>query len=217
MRNINLFLTACIAGIGLMIASHGAQAAVLTLDFEEQASGSCAGAGSSFVSQGVQFVSTGGTTSFFACNAGVVGNQTSRAMVEASGQSDFDMTLASGDPFDLLSFDAGSRKGSASLIATGIRLTGFINGGGMVTTDIALNGDLFENFSLTGFLNLASVSWLALNPLASVPNPQFVFDNVVINNAPSAVPVPAAVWLFGTGILGLIGFSKRKATMLKAA
>ncbi|MEJ1336373.1 MAG: discoidin domain-containing protein [Candidatus Sedimenticola sp. (ex Thyasira tokunagai)] len=26
----------------------------------------------------------------------------------------------------------------------------------------------------------------------------------------SAVPVPAAVWLFGSGILGLIGFSRRK-------
>jgi len=27
---------------------------------------------------------------------------------------------------------------------------------------------------------------------------------------PSPIPVPAAVWLFGTGILGLIGFSKRR-------
>ncbi len=27
---------------------------------------------------------------------------------------------------------------------------------------------------------------------------------------PSAVPVPAAIWLFGSGILGLIGFSRRK-------
>ncbi|MCW9025191.1 MAG: PEP-CTERM sorting domain-containing protein, partial [Gammaproteobacteria bacterium] len=26
----------------------------------------------------------------------------------------------------------------------------------------------------------------------------------------SAVPVPAAVWLFGSGLIGLIGFSKRK-------
>ena len=26
----------------------------------------------------------------------------------------------------------------------------------------------------------------------------------------SAVPVPAAIWLFGTGIIGLIGFSKRR-------
>ncbi len=28
----------------------------------------------------------------------------------------------------------------------------------------------------------------------------------------SAVPIPAAVWLFGSGLLGLIGYSKRKKT-----
>ena len=28
--------------------------------------------------------------------------------------------------------------------------------------------------------------------------------------APAAVPVPAAIWLFGTGLIGLIGFSKRR-------
>ena len=27
----------------------------------------------------------------------------------------------------------------------------------------------------------------------------------------SAVPVPAAVWLFGSGLLGLLGISRRKA------
>ncbi len=30
-------------------------------------------------------------------------------------------------------------------------------------------------------------------------------------NTPSAVPVPAAVWLFGTALAGLVGFGKRKA------
>jgi len=30
------------------------------------------------------------------------------------------------------------------------------------------------------------------------------------NLAPSAVPVPAAVWLFGTGLVGLVGAGKRK-------
>ncbi len=30
------------------------------------------------------------------------------------------------------------------------------------------------------------------------------------NHAFSAVPIPAAVWLFGCGLIGLIGFSKRK-------
>jgi hypothetical protein len=28
---------------------------------------------------------------------------------------------------------------------------------------------------------------------------------------PSAVPIPAAVWLFGTALIGLVGFGKRKA------
>jgi hypothetical protein len=28
--------------------------------------------------------------------------------------------------------------------------------------------------------------------------------------SPNAVPVPAAVWLFGTALLGLIGFGKRR-------
>jgi len=33
-----------------------------------------------------------------------------------------------------------------------------------------------------------------------------------LNSAPSAVPVPAAVWLFGTGLIGLVGVGKRKKT-----
>lgn len=35
------------------------------------------------------------------------------------------------------------------------------------------------------------------------------FDNVSIG-APSAVPVPAAVWLFSSGLLGLVGIARRK-------
>jgi hypothetical protein len=31
---------------------------------------------------------------------------------------------------------------------------------------------------------------------------------------PSAVPVPAAVWLFGSGLLGLIGVARRKSRKL---
>jgi len=31
-----------------------------------------------------------------------------------------------------------------------------------------------------------------------------------VSSTPSPVPVPAAAWLFGSGLLGLIGFAKRK-------
>jgi hypothetical protein len=32
----------------------------------------------------------------------------------------------------------------------------------------------------------------------------------VITDLPNPVPVPAAIWLFGTGLIGLIGFSRRR-------
>lgn len=39
------------------------------------------------------------------------------------------------------------------------------------------------------------------------------FDNVLVTGDPiSAVPVPAAVWLFGSGLLGLVGIARRKAS-----
>lgn len=54
--------------------------------------------------------------------------------------------------------------------------------------------DLALNFSATGLQGLADESW--------------GLDNVQVEV--SAVPVPAAVWLFGSGLLGLIGMARRK-------
>ena len=36
-------------------------------------------------------------------------------------------------------------------------------------------------------------------------------DNLVISQTVNAVPVPAAVWLFGSGLLGLVGVARRKS------
>jgi hypothetical protein len=38
----------------------------------------------------------------------------------------------------------------------------------------------------------------------------FLVDNLSLNGV-STVPVPAAVWLFGSGLIGLIGLARRKA------
>ncbi len=37
------------------------------------------------------------------------------------------------------------------------------------------------------------------------------FASALVRAVPSPVPVPAAVWLFGTALIGLIGFGKRKS------
>ena len=45
-------------------------------------------------------------------------------------------------------------------------------------------------------------SWFSSN--------QYGFDYASLNGTVSAVPVPAAIWLFGSGLLGLVGISGRK-------
>lgn len=44
------------------------------------------------------------------------------------------------------------------------------------------------------------------------PCPDYAVHLEGIISSPSAVPVPAAVWLFGSGLLGLIGIARRKKT-----
>ena len=43
-------------------------------------------------------------------------------------------------------------------------------------------------------------------------NPYYEVWNVTLESVPSAIPVPAAVWLFGSGLLGLVGVARRKKT-----
>ena len=40
----------------------------------------------------------------------------------------------------------------------------------------------------------------------------FTLDLTAIHDTPALVPVPAAFWLFGTALIGLVGFSKRRQT-----
>jgi len=45
-----------------------------------------------------------------------------------------------------------------------------------------------------------------------LPKSHFSFAWAVHDGDVSAVPIPASIWLFGSGLLGLIGFAKRKAS-----
>ncbi len=89
---------------------------------------------------------------------------------------------------------------------------------GNPTTDF-VNGSLFSNGQARGvYFNLASpVTWLLVG--AEYDNPyykdSFKLDGVTFN--PSPVPLPGAVWLFGSALLGLFGVTRRKKALKVSA
>ena len=75
----------------------------------------------------------------------------------------------------------------------------------------SLTSDDFIDFApatIKGILFSAPfVGNLTTNPFLFIPK---LTEFTLITQAPSAVPVPAAVWLFGSGLIGLIGIAHRK-------
>lgn len=71
-----------------------------------------------------------------------------------------------------------------------------VNGNGSAT----VNASNSLNFNPNNFLNI-------LTPGVTANAGSYIVDNTL--PAFSAVPVPAAAWLFGSGLIGLIGLSRR--------
>ena len=55
-------------------------------------------------------------------------------------------------------------------------------------------------------------AWVDANnvDLAPALQPNYVGASITITTPAGTVPVPAAIWLFGSGLIGLIGLARRK-------
>jgi len=115
----------------------------------------------------------------------------------------------SGATFGLDSLDVFSGYGFGPEDFAGAGLvTGYLDGGGSVSQSItATVGSETVTFG-SGWSNLTSIDIVfatsSSNPYAVVPS----VDNITLQ----AVPVPAAVWLFGSALAGLVGFKRRRAS-----
>jgi len=69
-----------------------------------------------------------------------------------------------------------------------------------------------SNYSMYSFTHTATRTLTDFIFGGVVTEGTFFIDDVSIQaiQPPSAVPVPAAIWLFGTALIGLVGFGKRK-------
>jgi len=93
-----------------------------------------------------------------------------------------------------------------------------------VTTDgsipvatATVNNGYDGTFTLPSAFNTVSSIWIHYNGYPQTPTDGATFKAVIDNvnlSAPGGtapVPIPAAVWLFGSGLMGLVSMGKRKS------
>ena len=114
-----------------------------------------------------------------------------------NGSSDFTITSTSGSLFD---FESGIFTSLYS--SQDLTVTAFLNGAPVGSVSTTLDEASTENI-IFGFFGVDAVQFVT-----STTN-QLVLDNLKVSSV-STVPVPAAVWLFGSGLLGLVGIARRK-------
>ena len=121
--------------------------------------------------------------------------------------------------------DLGGLAGATYEFANGINSKGQIVGGSFFADD-SMKATLWENgqaIDLSSYLpaELAAAGWI-FGPIEDI-NDQGVIVGYATNTldnhyigimlTPVAVPVPGAIWLFGSALVGLIGAGRRRQTL----
>jgi hypothetical protein len=142
-------------------------------------------------------------------NAGAPNNRS--AAIFNANDSSLALTTVNGSPFNLLALDFASRASGTgdNRSARFINVIGTASSGETVSFQTSALGDNFATAWLpTSFSGLTSVLFHpVVNQNSGILNYEFILDNISV----SAVPLPAAVYLFGSGLLGLGGMAIRKS------
>lgn len=197
----------------LLIGCGPLLAAPVIIDFEEQtvsASGPFATDAPEYgIVDGFRFYRPDGQSQggwINPASVGMTGNDSSVALdwcdVTCLGTGTVAMETKNGGRFDLLGFDFSS----GNLNAGGpMEVIGYRNSGGTVSTSLLTVGaDLPWDTVVVDWTNLIRVEFVVPTEALNIG----FIDNVVVDNV---VPIPAAVWLFGSG-LGLLGWFRRRQT-----
>ena len=121
------------------------------------------------------------------------GSSTDTSVLQTGGGTSWDSPFRAFD----ITVRNGQALGLSMILETSAAVgTGIASGTALVTANFANTAGItgFEYFDLNG--NPISGEFSSVDGLA-------LYD-------PSVVPVPAAVWLFGSGLIGLIGLARRK-------
>ena len=211
-KKLNEVFMKKIACLSLCLLMSSASATII--DFEDLAvvvGGNAIGPNQ--VSNNFLFTSTTSHTHLMNTVGGANSGSTFLTVDHSAGVNQLTMSnFGNNAPFSLSSFDLGEVGVSH---ATSIKVVGNLVGGGSLMEILFLDGQLsvggsisFETFTLTGWDNLESVNFLAIDGPGLVGDWFWGLDN--INTAPAAVPEPVTAALLGLGLIGM-RFSRKRA------
>jgi len=171
----------------MLISSMAASATTISFDLHPAVTGS--GNGASLEYEGAVFTITN------------PGNEPSSFIADSSlrwcPDCSMSMELSSGNTFAMSSIDVAFFGPEPATVT----ITGILLGGGIVET--TYSGPSFGTFETV----VLGTSWTGLESIQFVTD---VSSATIINNLViSAVPIPAAVWLFGSALAGL-GWMRRR-------
>ena len=211
--------TKLIAAMGMTLFAGTVQAATLGTngDFE---SGAFDGSWIAFPNAGTTtIVSPGSGGSTYAGQASSINVANGATMKFANVGAGL---LTPGQAFTV-DFDWKGTNGIGGVID--IRVFSELSGGGVSKTDILAGGTgagLTADWTNFGLQNLVTgpdvsggvtVEFTAICGADPGCFSNLAIDNVIVTADVPAVPVPAAVWLFGSGLLGLVGVARRKKAL----
>jgi hypothetical protein len=126
------------------------------------------------------------------------------------GTGAFVLTENTGASFSLSGFNAAQIAQTSGSLSYQITVTGALSSGGTVTSQfVPWGAPQFSSVNWRSFVLPDTFVDLTSVTFAQTGTGNFtVYENISVEV--SSIPVPAAAWLFGSGLLGLIGVARRK-------
>ena len=189
--------------VTFVIVPLSVNAQTITIDFEEWSEYTLT---SSFTSNGYQFVNDNASLVIHSHDI-ITPNYGYDLSIDnyGTGLNGVIITSESGASFSLEQFDAASYELNGTNIYTDYLALGTRASDGSQVSFVFDANEGMTTYSTEDFLLLSSLAFYAPERIDNIAA-GFHLDNIIL----SAVPIPASAWLFGSGLVCLLGISKRK-------